>query len=505
MHLRDVPLENPMKAKEGSSAQGNPARFSVACNFDPVLVDRMSTLPVYELYGKLAADFFGGGRPSFYLPQITRRGVEKYVQRCHKRGLEFNYLLNSSSMNNMEFTTQGQRELRKLLDWLSEIKVDSITVSNLFFLRAIKERYPHFKVRISAHRETDNARKARFWQENGADCIVVSETTTHREFERLQAIRDSVSVDLSLIVNNWCRQDCAIASNHAVGLSNASRTSKQHFPLDYCSVYCNAFRLEEPVNYIRANWIRPEDLKLYQDMGYSNFKIVERNTPTELLLLRVKAYSRGYYDGNLLDLVQNYSYPRSVMRGRDTQFFSLKRMAKYFFRPGEVNMLHFSGIVSYAKKLSMLYPREGDNPVYIDNRALDGFLDQFKEQGCENLDCETCRYCHRWAEKVVKMDPEWVRGMTEKNQNLLGSLHDGSLWESPADTVKKAAKRWFFGKTPEQNKNSMRPGDAVPGRNLRTYQGRHLPVINTQLVAKPSWPLSVGNAGPSPREAIAKS
>ena len=169
-----------------------PVRFSVACNFDPLLFDALEGQPVHEVYGKLTHDFFGGGRPSFYLPRIDRPGVERTVQQAHRRGLEFNYLLNASSMNNVEFTTVGQKELRKLLDWISGIGVDSVTVSNLFFLRLIKQRYPDLKVRVSAHRETDNARKARFWEDNGADCIVISETTIHREFAVLQAMREAV-------------------------------------------------------------------------------------------------------------------------------------------------------------------------------------------------------------------------------------------------------------------------------------------------------------------------
>ncbi len=487
-----------------STAERARARFSVACNFDPHLIDRLKGLPVYEVYGKLTADYFGGGRPSFYLPQIAPRDVERMVKRCHQNGVEFNYLLNSSSMNNLEFTTEGQKQLAKLLDWLSEICVDSITVSNLFFLRVIKSRYPRFKVRISAHRETDNARKARFWEENGADCIVISETSTHREFERLQAIRDAVSVDLSLIVNNWCRQDCAIASNHAVGLSNASRSSKQHFPLDYCSVYCNAFRLDEPVNYVRANWIRPEDLHLYQAMGYSNFKIVERNTPTDLLELRVRAYAQGRYDGNLLDLVQNYAYPKSVMTQRDQQLFSVRRMAKYFLRPTEVNLLRFWEVIRYGQELSLLYPRSGDNPVYVDNRALDGFMERFKKTGCDKLDCETCRYCHRWADKSVKIDRAWTRRMKAKNEDMLRNLHDGSLWESPTTTLKKIAKNLRFGPEAAQRNLDRQAGAPVPGREQRTIRGRHLPVIQPHIESTPIRPVSVGNEGPTPREALSR-
>lgn len=489
------------------SVKAHPVRFSVACNFDDELIPQLARYPVYEVYGKLTSDYFGGGRPSFYLPAVDKHGLENYVQHTHNHGIEFNYLLNASSMNNVEFTTEGQRELRKMLDWLSEIKVDSITVSNLFFLRAIKKNYPHFKVRISAHRETDNARKVRFWEDNGADCVVISETTIHREFKILRAMREAVSIDLSLIVNNWCRQDCAIASNHAVLLSNASRSGKQAFPLDYCSVYCNAYRLEEPVNYIRANWIRPEDLHYYIDMGYTNFKIVERNTPTELLAMRVRAYHRQRYDGNLLDLVQNYAYPASVFKTKkDREAFSVKRMVKYFLKPSQVNLLRFRQIVKYGKLASMLYPRQGDNPVYIDNRALDGFLKRFEKSGCEELDCEACRYCHQWAENSVHINPQWRQSMTESFDELLGDLHSGSLWESYYTTLKRMARNVFGRNDSEKEKSStarLPGGEALPAAGRRRLDGQQVfPSEPVCAHPKPAGAVSVGNSGPEPLKAV---
>ncbi len=483
-----------------------PTRFSVACNFEPDLIDRISDYPVYEVYGKLTSDYFGGGRPSFYLPDVDRRALANYVKKVHAEGIEFNYLLNSSSMNNVEFTTEGQRELRRVLDWLTEIKVDSITVSNLFFLRAIKKNYPHFRVRVSAHRETDNARKVRFWEDNGADCVVISETTIHREFKILRAMREAVNCDLSLIVNNWCRQDCAIASNHAVLLSNASRSGKKGFPLDYCSVYCNAYRLEEPVNYIRANWIRPEDLHHYIDMGYTNFKIVERNTPTDLLAMRVRAYHNQRYDGNLLDIVQNYAYPASVFKTKkQKEAFSVKRMFKYFIKPTQVNLMQFPKVVDYGKKSSMLYPREGDNPVYIDNRQLDGFMDRFKKVGYEEIDCEACNYCHQWAEKSVHFDEDWRRSMTETYDEVLDELHSGSLWEPYSKTIRRKVGEMFGSSENGNNTGPERPlgGQALPNAANRKMDGRPVyPKCLTCADPKPSGAMSVGNRGPQPEDAV---
>lgn len=413
-------------------------KFSVACNFDDALLEGLAPYPVYEVYGKLTSDTFGGGRPSFYLPTVDRRGLERYVRKCHDRGIGFNYLLNASAMGNLEYSRQGQRAMEEMLEWLDGIGVDSVTVANVFFLRLVKRRHPRLKVRISSHRFTDNPRKVRFWVDQGADYIVVSETNIHREFKVLEAMRKAAGdVELQLIVNNWCRQDCAIAGNHAVTLSAASQSGNRNFPLDYCSLVCNQVRLQEPVSYLRANWIRPEDLHLYEELGYHNFKIVERNTPTALLLLRVKAYAERRYDGNLMDLVQNYAYPEEMMGEKGRDAYSLRRMVKYFVKPDQINLAKFPKLVRFGKTSSVLFPRRGPNPVQIDNRALDGFLDRFRTQGCQDVDCETCRYCHQWADRVVRVDPTWKGEMKDIYDDLMGELDGGSFWEPHWKTFRK--------------------------------------------------------------------
>lgn len=415
-------------------------KFSVACNFDEDLLDGLKPYPVYEIYGKLTADYFGGGRPSFYLPEVDAGGLARFVEKTHARGIAFNYLLNASAMGNTEYTREGQRRMEELLEWLDGIGVDSVTVANAFFLRLVKRRHPRLKVRVSSHRYTDNARKVRFWVENGADYIVVSEVNIHREFKVLAAMRKAAGgVELQLIVNNWCRQDCAIAGNHAVGLSAASQSGGRGFPLDYCSILCNNIRLREPVNYLRANWIRPEDLHLYEELGFHNFKIVERNTPTQILLDRVKAYAARRYDGNLLDLVQNYAYPEEKFGERGKDAYSYRRLLKYFLKPSAVNLLKFRKVIDFGKTASVLYPLRGPNPVQIQNRDLDGFMERFKSQGCQDIDCEACRYCHEWAEKTVQIDPAWRARMGEIYRDLLNEIDTGSFWDPYIKTVKEEA------------------------------------------------------------------
>jgi collagenase-like PrtC family protease len=407
-------------------------RLSVACNFDDALLDGLRGYPVYEIYGKVTNDFVGGGRPSFYLPNVDKSKVEKTVKRAHAQGIEFNYLFNAACMGNTEYTREGQHALREALDWVSEIGVDSVTVGQIYLLQMIKRCYPRLKVRISAHRFTDSVRKARFWEDHGADCIVLNETAFAREFAALRAIREAVKCDLSLIVNNSCRTDCAIAGTHASCLSHASQKQpgkKDAFPLDYHMLFCLDYRLRETVNYVRANWIRPEDLHHYEKMGFTNFKIVERNTPTPELLKRVRAYSERRFDGNLFELVLPFNYPEeSYTNEAAREAYSLKRAVKYFFKPTQVNVFKVRKLAALGKRTAMLYPRRGPSELYLDNRKLDGFIDRFLETSCIDVDCEKCRYCHRFAEKALNIDTNYRTEVLAQYRDLFKDLQDGSFF-----------------------------------------------------------------------------
>ena len=113
-------------------------KLSVACNFDDALLQGLAGYPVYEVYGKLTTDYFGGGRPAFYLPEVNRPRLARTVKMAHERGIQFNYLLNASAMGNTEYTRIGQRKMEEMLDWVDGIGVDSITVANVYFLRLIR-------------------------------------------------------------------------------------------------------------------------------------------------------------------------------------------------------------------------------------------------------------------------------------------------------------------------------------------------------------------------------
>lgn len=108
-------------------------KLSVATNFDNNFIDQISSYPVR----KLSRDFIGGGRASYSTQGITKSVPKSHVKYAHKNGIKFNYLLNTVCLGNREWTPKGFRSIRKLLDCLSNLNIEILTVSTPYLAEIV--------------------------------------------------------------------------------------------------------------------------------------------------------------------------------------------------------------------------------------------------------------------------------------------------------------------------------------------------------------------------------
>jgi hypothetical protein len=159
-------------------------------------------------------------------------------------------------------------------------------------------------------------------------------------------------------------------------------------------------------------------------IGFTSFKILERGAPTSVLAMRVRAYSERSFDGNLLELIQPYGY-RVDGKGRDSTKWW--RFLKYFFRPGLVKTSGLLKLKKLAEKRGLLSAMDWE-PVYIDNRQLDGFLTGMRDINCRTTDCSTCGYCAAWTDKAVRIDSNFQSEMLRLYAEVFGEMYSGKLW-----------------------------------------------------------------------------
>ena len=353
-------------------------KLTVPTNWQQGLIDQIKRPSVNTVYGKMDWDFVGGGRSSCILERVSKSNVEAHISKIHKEGLKFHYLLNGTCLGNREFTQPGRKELDKLLDWLSQLNVDGVVVSLPFLLQYVKKNYPGFKISVSCLANINSVEKAMFWEDLGADQITLSVSELNRDFKLLQEIRRNIVCSLQLIVNQNCLQDCPLYFYHSNIASHSSQSSiKQNISIDYCILMCSYKRILEPVNFIRASWIRPEDLIYYEKIGINSFKLVDRAMHVEAIALAVEAYSKRSYRGNLYDLFLDES--KSLICKKLNLFEKRK---------------------NYTQGLSGL-------EVCIDNTKLDGFIEHFLNTGCRYKSCKKCGYCYKIAARTVRIEPKY--------------------------------------------------------------------------------------------------
>lgn len=380
-------------------------KLFVATNWDKTLPERLAGLPVATLYGQLATDTLGGGRPSFQLPEVSQQQARDFIDLTHAFGMKFNYLLNPQCMGNMEYNRKFHNEMVEHIQWIVDLGADSVTVSIPFLLELIKKQFPSLRVAISVYAHIDTVQRAQYWEQLGADLITLPEHV-NRNFRLLERIRKSVKCELQVLANITCLYGCPYWVYHSNTVSHASRAAdpSEGFYIDYCILSCYRAFAREPVEFIKSRWIRPEDVARYENLGIEHFKLAERFMTTDTLVKIAQAYANRRYDGNLMDLLN--------IRTRTESYLPM-RLEK-LLQPEYANVERLANVDD-------LLP--GVRP-FIDNRGLDGFLDFYEKNECDATDCHTCGYCLRLSGKVLTPNPEAVAaaaGLEEKIADLTTS------------------------------------------------------------------------------------
>ena len=394
--------------------------LSVAANYDCSLVPILAQYPVTDVYGKLPHDPVGGGRASFSAAPLTFGQLAEYAAELKRHGIGFTYLFNSACLGNREWDRRWQKRLFRLLDKLRDADITRLTVSTPLLFKIIRKRFPDIYLKTGIYAQVDTLRRARYWEDLGADEITLESFSINRNFKTLTAIREGVSCKLQLIANHPCLPNCAMQTYHQNGLSHASDGSRRLF-IDYCFLMCSFARLKDPSLLIKSAWIRPEDLARYEALGFDRFKLLERNIPSAQLLKRVRAYSERRFAGNLAELILPYGFPEK-RGGR------LSWLLRHFFRPRQVRPWKLGPLYDLIRQQGMLFPLSKQT-IQIDSKLIPAdFLKAFEHRDCAMSDCDVCGYCRWVADDAVRIDPAFRKAMLTRYEQLDNDVTTGALW-----------------------------------------------------------------------------
>ncbi len=355
-------------------------RLNIPTNWSSRLLEAIKDAPISTVYGRLPSEVIGGGRPAAALPEVSRRHAQSHIAQVRKSGRDFNYVLNAACLGNLEYDAAGYKEIRKLLDWMCENGVSSTTVAVPYLIDIIKKHYSQLRVVASVFCHIDTLDQARFYLDLGVAEITLVQSY-NRQFKFLKNFVEKLDCDFQIIVNNACLYGCPYRRYHANINAHASQGGCDKQLFDYPVINCTKTRLERPVEVIKSPWIRPEDLRFYEEIGIDRFKLSGRTKTTDWLIAAVNAYADRKSPDNFAELL---SVPH--------------------------------GFGSYKRKS---HPGAPDVDLVIDNTALESFLSFFLKQDCQSRDCDSCGYCAKISKDAVRTDPVLSRQAVAAYNTLL--------------------------------------------------------------------------------------
>lgn len=339
--------------------------FTLPSDFKNSTIDRIYELnkscnhsKVIETYGNITlGNQFGSGRSLSQLPKVDFIKLKEYIKYSISKGIDFDYTFNTSLLNNSEFSEEGILRIKVFLSELYDSGVRNITATLPSLIKIINSMNLDFKIKCSAICSIDTANKALEFKSMGVDRIVVKELV-NRDFETLKRIRRAFGERVELIVNTPCHIDCHVRMSHYNQQACDSISETNPVSFNFYEHLCMLRRYGNTGNWLKINFIRPEDLKYYEKIGINFFKIQGRQTFIKGgdVVKVAECYFKEDFDGDLVDLINC-----------------------------------FSGLNNFK--------------VTIPNKSLDGFLKPFyeKENFCTH-DCSSCDYCDVFLENIVDIN-----------------------------------------------------------------------------------------------------
>jgi len=355
--------------------------YKLGCNFDLDLiyhVDRLNRR-FYHL-GAQVTEFFGSerqhsyltARPPWRLPDIKQDKLESFISLCNHHNIEFNYTLNAINPGSKKFLAENKKNIIDFILYLKNIGVKRFTVASILLMEFIREADSTIPIEVSTIMHIDAITQIKWIKENfniDKVCGALYKNRNISFIKKAAKLCKSLGIKYELMVNEFCynasgknkraygspcvlRDSCYICHN-----STFSKEEGELFNM-YPMGYCINSR-KDPISWLKTRFILPQDIKLYKDIGVTNFKITGRTGNTSYLLMIAEAYLKQEWNDNLLKLWKQ-----------------------------------LETIYTEENELEYKQPFEINCKVLSDNNFVNFWFEN-EEHRCEEEVCgETCSYCN---------------------------------------------------------------------------------------------------------------
>jgi collagenase-like PrtC family protease len=260
---------------------------------------------ISEIYLSVENSKWGSGRN--FVHDVDFREMARLSAETKKSGVRFSLAFNTVCFGREKFSKKFQDEFVEILSQAQQSGFSAIILSDPYLMEIAKNKAPDLSVIVSVFAEVDSESRLKFYNALGVDRIIIPHEL-NRELEKLAHFANISKCELEVIANLGCSHYCARGDSHSIFTGHYTGDIRKEIIGDCHTSFCNFYKLNFPWEILSQDWIRPEDLHRYENIGIKYLKIAGRATSTSWIIKVANAYIAQSYDGNLQDLITSY-YP----------------------------------------------------------------------------------------------------------------------------------------------------------------------------------------------------
>jgi len=246
------------------------------------------------------------GRPE---PERTPELMEQLVfelTEMRNSGIALDLLLNGNCYGGDAVSEKFARDITNLLDKLGKTGLlpEIVTTTSPFAAHVVRKNFPGIELRASVNMRLDSTLAMEYLAD------IFDSFYIRRDRQRdLAALRKTSEwcrangKKLGMLANSGCLRNCPYQTFHDNLVAHDAEVRKNanlpDFPPHLCWKCLQ--RRENLSDFLRASWIRPEDLHLYAPYVDVVKLATRRHTSVRMV---VSAYTQGSFDGNVLNLTE---------------------------------------------------------------------------------------------------------------------------------------------------------------------------------------------------------
>jgi len=283
---------------------------------------------IEEVYSSMRSSDSGlpTARPDFRLKSISWDDLERYVDKCHKYGIQYNYTMNANDVGNLEEFSKIYDNIVKGVKKLESIGIDRITISNPLLLDLVCK---HTKIPIEASTimninsiQTPKVIKS-LYPNIDKICMSIEKNRSIGFVQKMKSACDEVGITLEIMTNEFCMVDNAPCSNihrntcymlHSANMTqdvaqkglNSDGTRQPKGVAGYpwfVKTGCIFGRDIDKTAWLNSRTIWPNEFFKYSEVtSVKKFKVTCRTAPKEFGLTLIERYMKGEYNGLLAGL-----------------------------------------------------------------------------------------------------------------------------------------------------------------------------------------------------------